>query len=161
MSRNQALTSFSQDLYVSHNQIFTYLNCSLKYRFHYVEKRKPERISIALAFRQSHARGSGAVLPVPERRPQQGALNALHEKFEEVLRNHWKRTPAHQSIWKKNMPDQAGAIAMGKSMLTAFTNPSTCPAMPSLMSNCRSRPAYTPMTACPRNSCWSASWICC
>jgi putative RecB family exonuclease len=50
MSRNQALTSFSQDLYVSHSQIFTYLNCSLKYRFHYVEKRKPERISIALPF---------------------------------------------------------------------------------------------------------------
>ena len=50
MSRNQALTSFNQDLYVSHSQIFTYLNCSLKYRFHYVEKRKPERISIALPF---------------------------------------------------------------------------------------------------------------
>jgi hypothetical protein len=23
-------------------------------------------------------------------------------------------------VWKKNMPDQAGALAMGKSMLTAF-----------------------------------------
>ena len=50
MSRNQALTSFSQDLYVSHSQIFTYQSCSLKYRFHYVEKRKPERLSIALPF---------------------------------------------------------------------------------------------------------------
>jgi len=50
MPRNHALTSFSQDLYVSHNQIFTYLNCSLKYRFHYVENRKPERVSINLPF---------------------------------------------------------------------------------------------------------------
>jgi putative RecB family exonuclease len=53
MSGNQAMQRFSQDLYVSHNQIFTYLNCSLKYRFHYVEKRKPERVSIALPFGKS------------------------------------------------------------------------------------------------------------
>ena len=50
MSRKQALHSFSQDLHISHNQIFTYLNCSLKYRYQYVEARPPERISIVLPF---------------------------------------------------------------------------------------------------------------
>ena len=42
MSRNQALTSFSQDLYVSHSQIFTYQSCSLKYRFHKLKTPKLE-----------------------------------------------------------------------------------------------------------------------
>jgi putative RecB family exonuclease len=32
----------------------------------------------------------------------------------------WKRTPDTPVIWKKNMPDQAGTVAMGQSMLTAF-----------------------------------------
>ncbi len=27
MSRNQALQTFNQELHISHNQIFTYLNC--------------------------------------------------------------------------------------------------------------------------------------
>ncbi len=37
-------------LHISYSQIFTYLHCSLKYRFQYVEARPPERISVALPF---------------------------------------------------------------------------------------------------------------
>jgi len=48
MNRNQALQAFSEDLHISHKQIFTFLNCSLKYRFQYVENRYPEHVSIAL-----------------------------------------------------------------------------------------------------------------
>ena len=40
----------NNELHISHSQIFTYLNCSLKYRFQYVENKPPERISIALPF---------------------------------------------------------------------------------------------------------------
>lgn len=85
MSRQEALTSFSQDLYVSHNQIFTYLNCSLKYKFHYVEKRKPERISNTLPFGKAiHAAEELFYRPMKNARNKE-PLNALLEKFEEVL----------------------------------------------------------------------------
>jgi putative RecB family exonuclease len=38
------------ELHISHSQIFTYLQCSLKYYFHYVRQKPPERVSIALPF---------------------------------------------------------------------------------------------------------------
>jgi len=45
MKREQAqkLKDFRAELHISHSQIFTYLNCSLKYYFGYVEGRIPER----------------------------------------------------------------------------------------------------------------------
>jgi putative RecB family exonuclease len=39
----QKLRDFRAELHISHSQIFTYLNCSLKYYFGYVEGRVPER----------------------------------------------------------------------------------------------------------------------
>jgi putative RecB family exonuclease len=39
---------FNDDLHISHSQIFTYLNCSLKYKFQYIEGKPMERISVAL-----------------------------------------------------------------------------------------------------------------
>jgi putative RecB family exonuclease len=120
MSRNQALTNFSQDLYVSHNQIFTYMNCSLKYRFHYIEKRKPERISIALPFGKAmHAAQELFYRSLKDSRNKE-PLKALHEKFKIVLNHELEKIADTPVIWKKNMPDQAATIAMGQSMLTAF-----------------------------------------
>ena len=120
MSRNQALTSFSQDLYVSHSQIFTYLNCSLKYRFHYVEKRKPERISIALPFGKAmHAAEELYYRSLKDGRNKE-PLNALQKTFEAVLCQSLQKNAGTPVVWKKNTPDKAGALAMGKSMLTAF-----------------------------------------
>ena len=50
MKKKTALQEFSHELHISHSQVFTYLNCSLKYRLQYVEGRPPERVSIALPF---------------------------------------------------------------------------------------------------------------
>jgi len=50
MNRKQALAQFQSELHVSYSQIFTYSNCSLKYKFQYVENRPMERVSIALVF---------------------------------------------------------------------------------------------------------------
>jgi PD-(D/E)XK nuclease superfamily protein len=50
MSRKQAFLKFQSELHISYSQIFTYLACSLKYKFQYVEQRLHERVSIALAF---------------------------------------------------------------------------------------------------------------
>jgi putative RecB family exonuclease len=44
----QKLRDFRAELHISHSQIFTYLNCSLKYYFGYVEGRVPERRPEAL-----------------------------------------------------------------------------------------------------------------
>jgi putative RecB family exonuclease len=120
MSRNQALNTFSQDLYVSHNQIFTYLNCSLKYKFHYVEKRKPERISITLPFGKAmHAAEELFFRSIKNGRNRE-PLKALSEKFEEVLCKGLEKNAGTPIVWKKTTPDKAGALAMGKAMLTAF-----------------------------------------
>ena len=120
MSKNQALTSFSQDLYVSHNQIFTYLNCSLKYLYHYVEKRKPERISIALPFGTAmHASLELFYRSLKDGRNKE-PLQALHEKFEAVLCQSLEKNGGTPIVWKKTTPDKAGTLAMGKAMLTAF-----------------------------------------
>jgi putative RecB family exonuclease len=120
MSRNQALTSFSQDLYVSHNQIFTYLNCSLKYKFHYVEKRKPERLSIALPFGKAMHAAEELFYRSLKAGHNKEPLKALLEAFEAVLNLELEKNAGTPVVWKKNTPDQAGAIAMGKSMLTTF-----------------------------------------
>ena len=47
-------------------------------------------------------------------------LKALLEAFEAVLNLELEKNAGTPVIWKKNMPDKAGALAMGKSMLTAF-----------------------------------------
>ena len=50
---NQAKPAISDQLHISHSQLFTYLNCSLKYKYQYVEGRPAERLSIALPFGSS------------------------------------------------------------------------------------------------------------
>jgi len=52
MTSEQAkkLRDFREDLHISHSQIFTYLNCSLKYYFSYVEGRMPEHRPAAMLF---------------------------------------------------------------------------------------------------------------
>lgn len=120
MSRNQALTQFRQDLYISHSQIFTYQACSLKYRYQYVERRKPERISIALPF----GKAIHAAQELFYRSLKDGTCiipqNALWVRFEEVLRKELAKKAGTPVIWKKQMPDETGAIDMGKAMLKVF-----------------------------------------
>jgi putative RecB family exonuclease len=110
----------SGSLRQSFNQIFTYLNCSLKYRFHYVEKRKPERISIALPFGKAMHAAEELFYNSLKAGRNKEPLNSPAWKFEAVLCQSLEKNAGTPVIWKKNMPDQAGAIAMGKSMLTAF-----------------------------------------
>ena len=45
-----ALQQMKEELHISASQIFTYLGCSLKYRFMYVEQRPQEHLSVALPF---------------------------------------------------------------------------------------------------------------
>lgn len=118
MSR-QALQKLKNELHVSHSQIFTYLNCSLKYFFSYVEARPAERLSIALPF-------GSAIHTVMERyyrslmnggRPE--PIAALEEVFTDSLSLAIDEAEV-PIIYKRDAPDKASAIEMGKGMLKAF-----------------------------------------
>jgi putative RecB family exonuclease len=50
MTRKEKLKMLTQELFISYSQIFTYLACSLKYKFQYVENRPYERTSVNLPF---------------------------------------------------------------------------------------------------------------
>jgi putative RecB family exonuclease len=119
MSKQTASQSFNQDLHISNNQIFTYLNCSLKYRFHYVEKRPPERVSIALPF----GAAIHAAIEIYYRSIQNNnrieSVEALWERFETCLKLDLedKDVPV---IYKKDLPDQETAVVMGKALLQTF-----------------------------------------
>ena len=119
MSKRQALQEFKSELHISHSQIFTYLNCSLKYYFQYVKHRPPERTSIALPFGSAiHAAiemyyrsMKNSVHPEP--------LEAIIGRFEDCLSLDLDHTDI-PVIFKKDMPDKDGAMAMGKAILKAF-----------------------------------------
>ena len=106
-------------LHISHSQIFTYLACSLKYKFQYVQKREPERQSINLLF-------GSALHTVLERyylkrfvRNEIEQLNVLTEFFEGLMRLEldFKRLPI---IYKKEMPDADSTVEMGKALIQTF-----------------------------------------
>ena len=119
MPVSRALQEFKSELHISHSQIFTYLNCSLKYRFMYCEGRPPEHISVALPFGSAihlsleryyrSLKDKGILAP----------LNILEEMFEDSLSYDLndKYIPV---LYKKTMPDKASAIEMGKRLLKTF-----------------------------------------
>ena len=119
MPRKQALNAFYQELHISHNQIFTYLNCSLKYMLHYIENRPMERISIALFFGSAiHAaiemyyrslKNKGRVEP----------LKAICDRFQTCLELDLDNTSV-PIIYKKDTPDRKAAMEMGYKMLSVF-----------------------------------------
>ena len=49
-------------------------------------------------------------------------LNALVETFETVLNLELEKHAGTPIVWKKATPDKTAALALGKSMLTAFYN---------------------------------------
>jgi putative RecB family exonuclease len=119
MSRKQALKEFQSTLHISYSQIFTYLACSLKYKFQYVEQRPHERVSIALMF------GS--------------AIHSAIERFYRSLKENGVPDPLWQIqdlfadslnadlgnrdipiLYKKETPNRESTIQMGKGLLKAF-----------------------------------------
>jgi len=119
MARKQALQSFHQDLHISHNQIFTYLNCSLKYKFHYVEGRPMERVSIALPFGSAIHSAIEMYYRTLKMHQKREQVEAIIERFETCLELELDNTRV-PVIYKKETPDRKTTIEMGKGMLRAF-----------------------------------------
>ena len=119
MSRNQALQTFSQDLSISHSQIFCYLTCSLKYHFQYVKQKPPERISINLPFgRAIHSAMETAYRSI-KNTGQVEPVSTIIQVFEECL-NLDLDAATVPIVYKKASPDRSGALALGKAMLEVF-----------------------------------------
>lgn len=119
MTRNQALQSFRQELHISHNQIFTYLNCSLKYRLHYIEGRPMEKVSVALPFGSAIHSAVEMYYRTLKNRSTREPVNAIMERFETCFELEIENQQA-PIIYKKETPDRKTAIEMGKSMLQVF-----------------------------------------
>jgi len=119
MSRKQSFQKFQSELHISYSQIFTYLACSLKYQFQYVEQRPHEHVSIALPF-------GSAIHSAIERYyrslKETGAKEPL-ALIQEVFQDHLNADLDNRDIpilYKKETPDTESAIVMGKGLLKAF-----------------------------------------
>jgi putative RecB family exonuclease len=119
MSKTEALQDLKNTLHVSHSQIAAYLNCSLKYRFMYVEARPQERISIALPFGSAiHASLERYYRSLKEKGVKE-PLGVLLNYFEHHINLEMDRTDI-PIVFKKETPDRDAVIDMGNAMLEAF-----------------------------------------
>jgi len=124
MSRKQALQAFSQDLHISHNQIFTYQNCSLKYKFQYIEGKPIERVSIALPFGSAIHSAIEMFYRTLKIKGQREPIDAITERFETCLELDLDNAKV-PVIFKKETPDRKATIEMGRGMLKAFYESNT------------------------------------
>lgn len=113
-----AIQNLKDLLHISHSQLFTYLNCSLKYKYQYVEGREPERISISLPFGKAvhkaiehYYRCHKDGIPVE--------LKTLQHLFTEALIREGTESKI-PLLYKKEVPDIASAVFMGKALVKAF-----------------------------------------
>jgi putative RecB family exonuclease len=110
---------FNDDLHISHSQIFTYQNCSLKYKFQYIEGKPMERISIALPFGSSIHSAIEMYYRTLKVRGQREPIDAIIERFETCFELELDNTLV-PVIFKKETPDKKAAVEMGRGMLKAF-----------------------------------------
>ncbi|MBI9093193.1 MAG: PD-(D/E)XK nuclease family protein, partial [Desulfobacterium sp.] len=111
--------AFQSELHISYSQIFTYLACSLKYQFQYVEQRPHEHVSIALPFGSAiHSAIECYHLSIVENGVPY-SLWQLQDLFEDRINAELdqRKIPI---LYKKQTPDRQSAIDMGKGMLKAF-----------------------------------------
>ena len=119
MTRGQKLKLLTEELYISYSQIFTYLACSLKYKFQYVENRPYERISINLPFGGGIHTALECYYRTLKEKNAVEPLNVLEELFEDCISLELDHTDI-PVIYKKEAPDRKSVIQLGKSMLKAF-----------------------------------------
>jgi len=119
MSRKDALAEFQSELHISYSQIFTYLTCSLKYLFQYVQQRPHEHVSIALPFGSAIHSGIERFYRGIKENGVPDPLWLIQDVFADSL----NANLGHRDIpilYKKETPNRVSAIQMGKALLKAF-----------------------------------------
>jgi len=116
----QAAKQFDE-LHLSYSQINTFMTCSLKYYFHYVERADPEMLSVALPFGKTiHAAIERYYKKIKAGGPAEDSAT-LGDFFEETF----LCNTANDSVplaFNKTTPDIKTCIRMGRAMLNAFCN---------------------------------------
>jgi putative RecB family exonuclease len=116
---NPVLQQLQSELHISASQIFTYLGCSLKYMFQYVQKSKPQHLSVALPFGKAihqaiekyyhSVMDTGVGVPV----------EAMQELFAESVSLAIDDS-SMPILFKKEAPDKDSIIDMGWQLLQVF-----------------------------------------
>lgn len=114
-----AIQSLRNQLHISHNQLFTYLNCSLKYWFEYVQGLPREHSSISLHFGKAMHKAIEAFYLSIKETGRKAPLSLLETTFASTFYQDIEHTTS-PILFKKDMPDTATAVAMGKRMLQVF-----------------------------------------
>ena len=116
---NPALQKLQSELHISASQIFTYLGCSLKYMFQYVQKSTPQHLSVALPFgravHQAIERYYQSVMDLGEGVPVEIMQVLFAESVSLAIDN--ASTPI---LYKKEAPDKDSIIDMGRRLLQVF-----------------------------------------
>ncbi|MDH3801417.1 MAG: PD-(D/E)XK nuclease family protein [Deltaproteobacteria bacterium] len=120
MTSEQAkrLEDFRSELHISHSQIFTYLNCSLKYYFSYVEGRIPEHRPAAMLFgsaiHAAIARYYKGVLKKGKPEP----LSLLQDLFHDYW--NWQVEDTGIPVTYKGGSDKDSMLAEGQRLVLTF-----------------------------------------
>jgi len=116
---NPAFDQLQSELHISASQISTYLGCSLKYMFQYVQQSVPQHLPIALPFgramHQAIERYYQSVMDTGEGAP----VKIMQELFADSvsLAIEASSTPIQ---FKPETPDKDSIIAMGHQLLQVF-----------------------------------------
>ena len=119
MTRGQKLRLLTEELFISYSQIFTYLACSLKYKFQYVQNLPQERISINLPFGGGIHTALECYYQSLKEKNTLEPLSIIEELFEDSISLELDHTDI-PVIYKKEAPDRKSVIQLGKAMLKAF-----------------------------------------
>ena len=121
MYSTQTVQTIEQEprLKISYSQMFVYLNCSLKYRFQYVERRQYERKSMNLIFGSCLHSVIERFYNTYKRKGEKETLDVLQEMFEHLMMLELEQETV-PIIYKKEAPDNQSAIDLGKSLIKAF-----------------------------------------
>ena len=117
--QNTALQHMKQELHISASQIFTYLGCSLKYKFMYVEQRPQEHLSVALPFGKAIHLGIERYYKSIMDTGKIAPLETMKDLFTESMTLAFDDTSV-PILYKKEAPDRDSVIEMGMKLLTVF-----------------------------------------
>ena len=120
MSPEQAdkLEDFREDLHISHSQIFTYLNCSLKYYFSYVEGRIPENRPAAMLFGSAIHAAIARYYKGVQKKGKPEPLSLLQDLFHDYW--NWQVEDTGIPIAYKDGQDKDSMLAEGQRLVLTF-----------------------------------------
>jgi putative RecB family exonuclease len=120
MTSEQAkrLEDFRSELHISHSQIFTYLNCSLKYNFSYVQGRMPEHRPAAMLFGSAIHAAIARYYKSIQKTGKPEPLSLLQDLFSDYLT--WDIGGNEIPVAYKDGSDKESLLADGQRLVKTF-----------------------------------------